>query len=191
MNKFEKKIQAQIDAAKGKLARAKSNMKFARMSPSQKRVEICKDVISMLALPSNQGPTIERGVYFNVNDEAINGSSDLQTIACDSPDSCTVCGIGAMFLAHVRKMDGITIEESNELDDRWELVGEMIGYFPEEQLLQIECAFEGGEVNDSKVLSSFGKEWEKSISDPKDRLRAICKNIITNEGTFKIRQIPK
>jgi hypothetical protein len=100
---------------------------------------------------------------------------------------CRVCAKGALFLSAVRKYNKATLDDVMCEDLR---VADKI--FGSRQFDQIEAAFEQWETTknrfglaadgvDSITACAFGMKYE----DERERLEAILKNIIKNNGTFK------
>lgn len=94
---------------------------------------------------------------------------------------CAVCAIGAMMVAAIRRCNDITVGEYRDtLDNKRQLFfGYLCRFFTRDQLLLMECAFEG-----------FGTSVEgdeffwKLRDDPEVRMKAILENIIENNGVF-------
>jgi len=168
------------------------------MTKAQVRVEVAKDVIRSLRLL-----TVRNGVYFKpagsvkLVNSIVSSSTDSKRVAQKLKKGCEVCALGACFLSSVR------------LTNRWEFGGfeehwtgpaqvraverevleeKLHKIFTPFQIDLIETAFEEYNctnlANDRYVIGraiSFGSKHYDSTS----RLRAIMKNIIKNNGTFK------
>lgn len=125
-----------------------------------------------------------------------------------SRNSCYVCGVGALFVGAVMRYDNICNGDFNgncsdinigiggliEFDD--ELVDYLSKYFTRRQIALVEVAFEVEDYFDSdepfnssfaclsdeaaSKASNFGMQYKEN----KQRLIAIMKNIIKNDGQF-------
>lgn len=175
-----------------------------RLTAEQKRllrVAVAKDVIKSLKLVK-----VTRGTWVNFHGnlevEAAHFKGDSKKIANAIKKNCEVCGIGACFLSLValdNKFEFDTFHIPQEaMFDRLKQV------FSKEQIILIENAFERGTGGFSDEYSAFDqigmseltfkrleKKREQAIAFGEahvvsvNRLRAIMKNIIANEGTFK------
>lgn len=161
--------------------------KFDDMTPAQKRMAIAQDVIAQLAAKQL---IAKSGIYCS-----------MPANAKVKDAKCTVCGIGAIFVAKCRRTDpsltGKSIIRSWEDDyyDDGELTIEKVqfnsadaedihilmkGIFSVDQLELIEAAFEGYADGDT----FFSDVDLDPYSDADLRLRLIMENIIVNKGTF-------
>lgn len=190
MNKEEQGLQKIIAESQARIHQAKVNMKFAKLTPAAKRVAIMEDVLALLKAPN--GIQVKQGIYCQISsDESI---VDLQDVVINDPSSCTVCGIGAIFLAHAQRFNSIKlIDESYGgigADDT-DIIKALAGYFSKDQLRLIETAFEGSVVCglDSGKYDPMGVEWIDKYDDDRVRLKAIAQNVIRNKGTFVITQV--
>jgi hypothetical protein len=208
-----KKSAAALKAAKVQAEIAKRNKIFAAASAAEKRVLIAKDVLAQIAakkfkvrsgtwvnLLDNNKLTIP-----TVAPESIGLPKDFKTI--DQKDSirelflenttvksCECCALGAMFMSctlynnktTVRDFDNETYDFVDSVEDRSFSNG-LAGFFSPEQLKLIEVAFEcghGGFDPDEVTKGSHAAEWGDYYKNDKDRLVAIMKNIIKNDGKF-------
>lgn len=117
---------------------------------------------------------------------------------CDALEgvTCTVCGIGAAFVAAVKRGDDFKVNDfTNGFGDDDAMRDYLRKYFTANDVALIECAFErspgfahyGGSTLDEtspQVIRAvaFGNGYPDSSSD---RLRAIMQNIINNGGAFR------
>ena len=128
--------------------------------------------------------------------------------------TCEACAIGACFLSIVNKINKLDIGNSEKEFSLREIYCHLIKVFSKQQIILIENSFECGsgglringyngklkfnqlvigrgvynELKDTKIsydllnkAISFGRNYQKS----EDRLVAIMKNIIKNNGVFK------
>ena len=119
---------------------------------------------------------------------------------------CTVCGIGAAFVAAVKRADDLELKDllnntrcswdlqyhPEEFSDSAAMRRYLRKYFLRRDIALIECAFEqsngfarheGVGCNDPEVdrAVSFGVKF----SEDEDRLLAIMQNIVDNKGRFR------
>jgi hypothetical protein len=100
-------------------------------------------------------------------------------------DTTSVCGLGALFVAHVVRFDRCTVGEfRNSFCCTRDLIVQKLGdTFDPQTLLCVEHAFEcwaHGMSPDVKEAERFGARY----SDKTERLVAILKSIIRNNGDF-------
>lgn len=129
---------------------AQSNLKFLALTSAQKRRQIAKDVIAMVT--AKDGINVEaRNCYMEIIGEHHSGL-DLQDLLTATPDDCTVCAIGAMFAAHVRRLDNVTT--SDDYTEPEFQMATLKDYFPARMLRSIENAFEYFEDGDDSDTDS-------------------------------------
>jgi hypothetical protein len=201
-SKFSKKLEKLNAKIK------EQNEAFKKMSPAQKRVAIAHDVLA--ALKAKKYKAAQR-VYcdINFNDscglevEKQGQKMELQTLLVGGAiESCNVCAIGSIFTSKVAigndfkvnvekdEYDGDIMLEQDMNDDGM-LIKSLRGIFTETDLRLIEYAFEGEDIAEkfesrSEKFHDKMVEFYESFKSPHDRLVGIMKNIIKNEGTFKI-----
>ncbi len=186
----------------------KFNKIFLKATPSEKRIMIAQDVIEQIKL----GKYIpEAGEYFKTSNKI--KDQDLQCVIASPKFKCNVCELGGLFTSIVKitnefKADGSRYIESYEMKDK------LKAYFSVEQLSLVEAAFEencfGQAFGNSTIptknfllAESYRKrkKFEKyplykvnetdfnynKRKQENDRLAmvSICKNIITNKGSFR------
>lgn len=158
-------------------------MKTKVKTKKQKRIECVKDVLARLRYRN-----VEEGYYLNTFLQNLPDSVEKPTAKeLRQFEKCEACAKGNLFLSHLRLYDGFTCNqiryEGNLEDIQSDALTE---YFDQDQLNLIENAFEGCTIK--RVNNSYenekAKEFGKKFSKPKARLRAICKNILENDGTF-------
>lgn len=170
--------------------------KAAKPTKAEMRVAIMKDVLK--SLPKRD---VVRGSYMRSDykptkhfDKALKGQKELAGMM---EKECSMCALGNIFVSRVRVTNEITLNDVMCEDS--DIMGEKNGmarlaytgqasrslrkYFTFNQLELIEAAFEG----------FMGcADYHLNFKTPKDTLRAIAKNIIRNNGTFKPKQdMPK
>jgi len=178
-----KQLQAEITA---------TNKQFARLPLSLQRVEIARDVIAQLEQGKFQAT---QGTYVELPKKLT--KADLKrdaSLVFAASETCTVCGIGGLFVSAVCKADKLpVIDLGTESGSRLSVQGVdsyeyLKQFFPEKMLANIEGAFE--QRND------FGGEWgcqwfAEDVDDDNDRLRLIMENIIVNDGEFLFENSPE
>ncbi len=186
-----------------KRAVAAERRRFNRLKPADKRVEIARDVLAQL----REGKIIaETGLWVETL-----SVGDLTEQVCDvvSGTNCQVCGVGALFVAAVKKADKLKVNqllEVKESIDRLEpeygdseddiVHGSVVGadcyrylkqWFSKPQLNAVEAAFEAGQ---GAVTENAARYFAPDVDDSSERMRLIMENIIVNKGTFKPQQQP-
>ena len=169
------------------------NEAFEKLTPSEKRVSIARDVIAQLASKRFEA---KQGLYVDTDAEVTKATAkrDASEVFA-SAKSCTVCGIGSLFVSAVCKADKLPVADLGlEAGDYADVGGDaayayLEQFFSLNQLKSIECAFEqtdsfGGD--NSYQSAKFGDE----VVDDDDRLRLIMENIIVNKGRFVPSQKP-
>lgn len=167
--------------------------KFDLLSNREKRVLIAKDVIKWIRSGMLRPGT---GGYLNRGDFIRSGRKSTDEI-CDlllegKVKNCHVCAKGAMFLADIIRRDNFTVAD---LGFYFNSNIPRVNYFTEHQKNLIETAFEGSnycmkwdnDKDEFKTSPLAGKaiNFSKIYKKSEDRLIAIMKNIIKNNGTFK------
>lgn len=193
---------------------AEKNSAFIKATNSQKRVMIAKDVLAQIKAKryvARSGtwaqPTFRENFF---NTEQTGNESIQQLFASKEIESCDVCAIGGLFMSCTNLNNHTTYKQFNDESDE---IGELIAYgdayetgisngldlfFSKNQLILIEIYFENGEgyfsidnetVNTgSRFYKSIDFDHVKSFNDKyqdnDDRLKAIMKNVVENDGTF-------
>ena len=173
----------------------KNKKPFNRLSKSQQRVAIAKDVLLQLRkkrFRSKLGSYVRIPNLWGVEDNYRQANECI----LDGSATCQVCAKGALFMSHVMKTNHISLRDVDDIGEY--KIKERLKMFSIGQLDLIECAFEKRVIEDgdrilrdyndinesytslSKSAIQFGRKHKKA-----DRLSAIMKNIIKNNGTFK------
>jgi hypothetical protein len=191
---------------------AENNAAFKKATKAQKRVMIAQDVLAQIkakryvAEPGRWVvPTFSEN-FCNTDDYPDTVPSVQQLFASKEIESCNVCALGGLFMSCTNLNNHTTYDQFN---DESEDIGSLIGYeeglsneldvfFSKNQLTLIEIYFEDGEGYfsiDNETVDT-GSRFYKSIDfdhvnsfndkyqDDDDRLKAIMKNIVENNGTF-------
>ena len=197
IKKSIKQMELTLKAAKHQLA---ANEAFKKLPVAAKRVAIAKDVIADLRAKKLLA---RAGTYVNLNtSEDVAVPEDLQeALVCGAVKNCTVCALGAMFVCGVKAMNKAETEQAYGMDDI-DIKQYFEGIFSRDQLCLIETAFEQSikYIGDYDVEAQYDEDKDNSPHPAvtfgrtydldEDRMIAIMKNIIANEGTFKPELLP-
>jgi hypothetical protein len=163
------------------------------------RVAIAKDAIEQI----KAGRLIpQSGVYLRVEGKSFyRVDPRMQIKELVAGTRCTVCALGAVFIAAVDKRNAIAVREIVEGDGctSWTFRNYLQNLFSREQLCLIEMAFEqndspgdfgefGVVVGRDEVLDCW--RWVDEVPESRDRLTAILENVVRNDGTFKPADLP-
>ena len=182
----------------------RANAAFEKLSPSDKRVAIARDVLAQLdagRITAKTGVYIRSFDLVNLIDES---AKDVQLQSLLSAvEECNVCALGSMFICGVNIANNLPVKRVTTYGS--EVSGSdakkyLRRFFTNGQLGLIESAFETGDMlsNYSRVPKRdyallraairfgelFDVEDENWMRDEL-RLRAIMENIIVNDGTFR------
>lgn len=173
---------------------------FKHLDPAEQRVVIAKDVLTQLAM----GEMVAKaGTYFRhlpPEGVVLKGTDEVGDVLNQHPQ-CSVCVLGALFVAAVRKADQLRVGALQDISwtqtrlraDRNVLTNYLDDYFDDEQISLIESAFEGCEFGDhGKRSAGFrGMVCKKNPiarvkPEERDRLVMIeiMNNIIRHNGKF-------
>lgn len=196
-------VKKLVKVANRRISRA--NKTFEKMTPSEKRVQIARDVL--VQLDSKRLTAIcgiwlsgknEKGLF---NEVDIKKNLELKDVLA-KVKRCEGCALGGMFMCAVERADKLklnqldTVKEinrpyyyRNSYRDSYSdgLISEddafsyMKKFFKLDQLNMIESAFENG---DGATNHAYGADFVCGIDDPQTRMRLIMENIVTNKGTF-------
>ncbi|RJQ24579.1 hypothetical protein C4577_07355 [Candidatus Parcubacteria bacterium] len=153
------------------------NDQFKGMTKKEKAVAVAKDVLKHLrSLKFTGCASYCEGDGLNISKD-----ENVQPHISKLVKNCEVCALGGMFLSYIRLFDNVKYEkiiepkyyEENEYQihvDRDYIIDKFKGIFDRDVLDCIEDAYEGG--------------WDEFYPDPRDRIKAIMKNIVKNNGRF-------
>lgn len=181
------------------------NYRFRKLTKAQQRVKIAKDVIQQILagkiIPKHGvGYMIladsKRESLFNHN-ALLDLKSDVREFI--EHDTCNVCGIGGTFIAALKLEDRLSFKDMIHSSDDRAMREYLKNWFSEVQIALIECSFEKNSLYIERILSSKKGSERQRIRElgerardhglqylhPDDRLIAIMRNIIDNDGTFK------
>jgi hypothetical protein len=160
----------------------KDNAIFALLTPAEKRVFIARDVLKWLELGKLKAL---KGHYLEF--DAATSAKDLAGDA-----TCEACALGAVFACAAVRVDTINLQDDyGGLPLPYEMRGALGGFFDDNELMNIENAFEGENINqrhafsDRKAYSAAARTFNAGIRNANKRMERIMKNIIRNKGTFK------
>lgn len=173
----------------------KRNEWFNSLSKKEKRIEICKDLIKQLKAKKFQALT---GSYFSADsDEKLRKDDSLQELIENGTLHCEGCHKAGLFYSAIRLRNKVTVKGYDVKDcsldyynDNTRIVRSLADIFTRKQLDLMEVAFEydmnmncENLVRKNRIKAAdFGRMYENDD----DRMIAICKNIIKNEGLFKL-----
>lgn len=139
-------------------------------------VKLAKEILENLpehVRPSTNGNVLKWDGYENLGSSTVDHALSVP---------CEVCARGAFIIAHL-----LTAYKPNDplkfvgvLDD------EVYDLFAEKDYNRIEGAFEGWRVDEDEDEDDELDltAWAERYPEPRRRLRAICHNLIRNEGRF-------
>ena len=162
------------------MSQAKRNAAFEALPANEKRVLIARDVIAQLAIGKLEA---QSGTYVETDATVKKASQDLQVLLKPKDVSCTVCGIGALFVCGVQRGNDLKassvhlFEDDNVNVGGFQAYAYLRRYFSNSQLKMIEAAFE-------QWAHDKGGDFAYYVEDDETRLRLIMENIILNNGTF-------
>lgn len=194
VSKLVKKINRKI---------AKDNLEFQKLSPSQKRIQIARDVLAQLAskkLVAQPGVWLSQAGESSFLSEKValtKKDVEVQTVL-SGLKKCEGCALGGMFMCAVERADKLKVSDLSgfsDVQDNYadlsvegsDAFGYLKKFFSESQLNLIECAFEQGNGNSYDGRS---ENFVYNIDDPSERMRLIMENIIANNGTFNYKKKP-
>jgi hypothetical protein len=188
-----------------------NNVAFKTATKAQKRVMIAQDVLAQIKAKryvADSGTWVDPTFSGKWNHDAPNDNASVQQMfASKEIESCSVCALGSMFMSCTNLNNHTTFAQFNcESDDIGSMIDREDGgfsngldrFFTKNQLTLIEIYFEKGDgyfsiENDTVDTNSrFYKSidfnhvyafYDECDSD-QERLTAIMKNIIKNDGTF-------
>jgi hypothetical protein len=168
-----------------------------KMTKAQQRVAIAKDAIAQIragAIVAESGVYVRSigkgGESFSEKDVG----KDIRDVLKVKFKKCEACAKGALLISTIRKLDNMPVVKTlaglsiaYELEDKacW---NSYESPFSTSALDLMESAFEGmhrfGLYGDHKY-----RRWYTSVQDDSDRLLAILRNIVANNGTFRPSQL--
>jgi hypothetical protein len=172
-----------------------------KLTKAEMRIAIAKDVIAQIKAKKynpTQGTWVDQvggqdydsWLYHN----ALSCEIDVQNYT-KNIKKCNVCALGSLFVSAVNKYNNVygtfdTVSTDKVFDFKdMNNNSPLLRYFTLNQIQLIEHTFEGGigavywDSDHSMVNKSHA--FYSRYPDSKDRLLAIMKNIVENNGTFK------
>ncbi len=165
------------------------NEVFNTSSKAEKRVMIAQDClvrIKLNQLKSNKGRMFTNNLFVNTD-----GDTSLKSLLNKdkNPLKCSVCAKGGLFMSYVGRVNECPVYDvSDDTGLNSKPMRKLLEIFSAKQLSLIETAFEGDTFSWNKTLSDNYVRKALRFFDRynvKNRLGAICENIIENKGTFK------
>lgn len=174
----------------------KRNEKFKTATKSERAVMVAKDALSMLGkgkIAASVGRWAELPISIF---DGVEPEDEENIQICDLTDSesfngCKTCALGALMLSEIRHTNKLALSDvcsSIEYDQHGHRLNKV---FSLAQQKMMEYAFEGGSgyfYSDdipSNQISKLDDFYEK-YPGKTDRLRAILKNVIKNNGKFVV-----
>lgn len=154
-----------------------TNKQFLEASRPEKRVMVARDILFQLEI----GRLIPRSTY--VGPDAFYNSLAPPDLPVQIQDfmqgipSCEVCGIGALFIAVVERLDDFTLPQFREFNDPQAAIQYYLsikGLFTEDELLKIERFFE------LHITSSDCYLWR--YTSKYVRMRHLAQTLIDTNG---------
>lgn len=170
------------------------NEQFQKLTPSEKRVQIARDVLAQLRskrLVATSGSWLT-GVFGDslYSREDVENNVELQDLL-KKQETCEGCALGGMFMCAVERHNKLKVGNlpNDGLIDEDDAVNYLRKFFPINQLDEIEAAFErgGGARSGTEEAEDFASE----VEDDEERMRLIMENIIVNKGRFVPEQKPE
>ncbi len=159
--------------------------KTQKMSKKEMRIAIAEDLLKQLRKRKTMAVT--QGIYCDVVDldtlcldNNLNRGDSAQPHIDKIQGSCTVCALGGMLLSHIRLFNKVDIGQLTHVGG-YDIKGYLLDYFSKTQLSLIEGVFERWHGGDKAAACAFARKYRGD----KQRLIAIMKNIVKNEGIFK------
>jgi hypothetical protein len=138
----------------------------------EQRIEVAQDVLDRIIKNSKKFDV--RGGFYLETDSAVSGALTSRKLG-----PCRICARGALFLSSVDKYNKCTVTTKSDLGDI--AIDRSEDDWGAQQIDEIENAFElFGNYGHRTASYAFGR----GHSDYRDRLRAICRNIIEHDGEF-------
>lgn len=185
----------------------KKQKAFSKMSLTEKRIAIAKDVIERIRIGQffpEQGIFCEMGglsLPSNLNRVGLGFDKENKPIfiteVCDivnANKTCSVCAKGGLFMSLIGYVDNFKIDDlhygaRSSVDLKNKEMKTLSRIFSPKQLSMIETAFEGTTYSWNLILSDDERRKCGDLYDLYDeddsRLIGICENIINNKGVFK------
>jgi hypothetical protein len=171
-----------------------------KLTKTEMRVAIAKDVIAQIKAKKynptqgtwvdDENQSYEQWLYDNARDCKVDVRDYTNNIK-----KCNVCALGSLFVSAVNKYNNVygtywslssgEVFNTNETRN----YNPLLRYFTIKQIRLIEYTFEGGMgavcFDDDHPMVNKAYAFYSRYPDSKDRLLAIMKNIVKNNGTFK------
>ena len=162
-----------------------TNISFNKVSNQEKVVMLAQDVlyrISIQNLIPKNGDILDIGPFFKYRK-----NKSIKSII--NTEKCIVCAKGALFCAYIGRVNKLKIGDYEEFNNYKDIVHQRLEELISlEQLDLIEIAFEGKSylrICKNSDLIVTASNYFTTYVNPLTRLKAIMKNIISNNGVFK------
>jgi hypothetical protein len=175
--------------------------KKKKLTKAEMRIAIAKDVIAQIKAKKynpSQGSWVdvvgENHFHDWLFENASNCDVDVRNYT-KNIKKCNVCALGSLFVSAVNKYNNVygtyyTVSFDKVFDFKeTNNNSPLLRYFTINQIMLIEHTFEGGMgaicFDDGHRMVNKSYTFYYKYPDSKDRLLAIMKNIVENNGTFK------
>ena len=155
-------------------------------------VAIAQDVLAQIRLKrfkATPGTYVE--VQFEEEDDdkyaAAMSASFQQYFKANKKTKCQVCALGAAFVSLVNIENKCSVE--NMMYNLKDLFERLERHFGQLNMGLMECAFERSSSNSRSYeyeLIDMAVKWGSQYDDDTERLQAIMRNVIRNNGDFKL-----
>jgi hypothetical protein len=161
----------------------KSNKAFHKMSKKQQRIAIAKDILIQIKKKTYVG---YQGAYIRGLHSDLDSTELQECLLTDAPE-CRVCGLGSAFLSLSRLGNKVEIPDDTGSRDYYCTLDPIFG---KKQRELIEATFEGWSLNSRYVDDHSAADYRhikfhNKYLDDTERLAAIFRNVVKNDGTFK------
>lgn len=164
-----------------------SKRKFDALSKKEQRMAVVQDVLDRIKLGQLKP---EHLTFCYIKTPArLKGVMQVSELLKTTETTCQVCAKGGLFLSYIGIVNSYErngVMSSNNDAKEMELLSKV---FSKKQLTMIETAFERSDFDINEELGgntidaciTFGEKFDTA----EERLDAICKNMLANEGLFK------
>jgi len=190
---------------------AKKPTKKETLTISEKRVIIAKDALAQLKLGAYKARS-DNGYTPDLDDIDFESVAEACTIftgkeakdvelksyldkIVNKNKPCQVCAKGSLFISSVRRFNNFSLQDASRANCRISNTANTVTQklFGRANADLIERCFEGWgrSMNNNITQEESGsiESWKIKYPEDDQRLEAILKNIIKNNGTFKPKQI--
>lgn len=166
------------------------------LTKAEERVRIARDVIAQLKAKKYVAVVGTYAAIWNDEkyEEKFEGLVNPQE-AVRAAQRCDVCARGALVLATIDRYDRLELMSLADIEDQAEDGADggayINRYFSPSQLIQMEDVYEGNpwHGSDWHLMDDLVNKWWDMYPEAMDRMEAIMRNVIRNDGTFKAKDV--